>query len=225
MKSRVFLQSILGILVFVTPLWVWALSWDVVSTWSTTQSSNWLLLSGITVDDDMHIRMDFTQNIVIDSVRLRIAKQADGTNIKVESLTGVLDSPKSLMVTLSDVLEAWDAYTMTVISALSDKWVTITEWTDALSEFQAPDPLKKSLVVFDAAPNPTATIVATEEKPETMTTDTAGSETTDSAPTTEDDATPPVPENSELPLTGMNPIIFIILSSLIALGIILRKKV
>jgi hypothetical protein len=162
--------------------------------------------------------MDFTQNIVVDSVRLRIAKQTDGTNIKVDSLTGILDSPMSLTVTLSDLLESGEAYTMTVISALSDKWVTITEGTDALSEFRAPDPLKKSLVVFDAAPNPTAaTVVVTEEEPETVTTETAASES-------KDEETPPVPENSELPLTGMNPIIFIIISGILALGLILRKK-
>ncbi len=75
----------------------------------------------------MHVRLDFTENIVIESVRIRIAKQTDGTNIKVESLTGIIDEPNATYVTLVDLLEAGEAYTITVISALSDKGVTITE--------------------------------------------------------------------------------------------------
>ena len=75
----------------------------------------------MTVEDDMHVRLDFTENIVTESVRIRIAKQTDGTNIKVESLTGVMDDPKATYVTLVDLLEAGESYTITVISALSDK--------------------------------------------------------------------------------------------------------
>lgn len=188
---------------------------------SAEASANALLLSGVTVDDDMHIRMDFTQNIVIESVRLRIAKQSDGTNIKIESLTGVLDAPMSVYVNLSDLLQAWESYTMTVISALSDKWVAITEWTDALSEFTAPNPLKQALVVFNAPSNPTA--VTTETVEETPVVE----ETVETAATTTTATgweTPPIPENSELPLTGMNPMILVILSCIFAFALIMRRK-
>ncbi len=223
MKSRYIVQSIISALMIALPLWVWAASGD-ASNWSgTTATTNTdaLLLSGITVEDDMHITMEFTQNIVIESVRIRIAKQSDGTNIKIDSLTGVLDNTTSVYVSLTDVLEAGEAYTMTVISALSDKWVTITEGTDALSEFAAPKPLKQSLVVFNAPANPSAT-VAEDTTPEPETTDVSASTTEIDTPVATE--APPVPENSELPLTGTNPALFLILSGVLALILLLKRK-
>ena len=218
MKSQIFLKGIISLVVISTPLFVWSATGSVTSSWTTAKTETTaLLLSGITILDDAHIQMDFTQNIVVESVRLRIAKQSDGMNIKVESLTGVVNLPTSVSVSLVDLLEAWETYTMTLISALSDKWITITEWTDALSEFKAPDPLKQSMVVFDAAPNPEAAIVKEEPTP-TETKD----ETEKASPI--ETTTAPIPEDTELPLTGMNPLYFIFISWFLALGLILRKQ-
>ena len=123
MKSRIIIKSIISTLIVSLPLLTWAATGDTAtgSAPVTADQSNMLFLTGITVEDDMHIQMDFTQNIVVESLRIRIAKQSDGTNIKIDSLTGVLDKPMSVYVSLVDTLEAGEAYTMTVISALSDK--------------------------------------------------------------------------------------------------------
>lgn len=222
MKSRI-LTSILLTSIFSLPLVIFWADGDTASgatsgTGSTTVVQSGFYLSGISVEDDMHINLEFSENVVVDSVRIRIAKQSDGTNIKVESLTGVLDNPKVVYVSLVDLLEAGESYTMTVISSLSDKWVTITEGTDALSEFTAPDPLKQSLVVFNAPPNPTATTTESTVEPEVVETTEVAAETT----TASDE--PPTPESNELPLTGMNPTFFLIISALLALVIITLKK-
>lgn len=226
MKSQIILGGILSLTIASLPLFVSAESGDISASWTTTETvqTNALLLSGITIEDDAHIQLEFTQNIIVDSVRIRIAKQSDGTNIKVESLTGVLNTPSNVFVTLTDLLESDETYTLTLISALSDKWVTITDGTDALSEFIAPNPLKQSMVVFDAAPNPEATIVTSEVAPPVeTTTETAGTEVKVETPVVEP-VKETLPENTELPLTGMNPLFFIIISSLIAIGFIIRKK-
>ena len=65
-------------------------------------------------------------------------------------------------------------------------------------------------MIFDAAPNPQATIVTpvvekTEPGEIAATQDIEATSTTESAST-------PIPEDAELPLTGTNPIIFIIVS-------------
>ncbi len=222
MKSYLFYLSLIVFSLVSLPWNIWAESWTVSSSSGTnisTGSTNSLLLSGVTVDDDTHINMNFTQNIVIESVRIRIAKQSDGTNIKVDSLTGILDMPKSLSVTLVDLLEAWESYTITIISALSDQWIAITEWSDALSEFTTPKPLKQSLIVFNAPTNPTAvtstSIEASVSNPNNNITDVAGSSTDEAEPTI---------ANEELPLTGTNPLIFLIISWILALIIVLRRK-
>lgn len=84
MKSRIILKSILSSVMVAFPILVWAASGDsgsgITATGSapvTTNQSNMLFLTGITVEDDMHIQMDFTQNIVVESLRIRIAKQSD----------------------------------------------------------------------------------------------------------------------------------------------------
>lgn len=221
MKS-LFIRSILLTSILTLPMamfWATEESASGAVTETTTVASTWFFLSGVTVEDDMHVRLDFTENIVIESVRIRIAKQTDGTNIKVESLTGIIDQPNATYVTLVDLLEAGEAYTITVISALSDKGVTITEWTDALSEFSAPDPLKESMVVFNAPPNPSATTTESVVEPVEEVEDTTVA--ADTATTDE----PPVPKSEELPLTGMNPIFFLIASAVLAFAIItLRRK-
>ena len=75
------------------------------------------------------------------------------------------------------------------------------------------------MVVFNAPPNPSATTTEAVAEPVEEVEDTTVA--ADTATTDE----PPVPKSEELPLTGMNPIFFLIASAVLAFAIItLRRK-
>jgi hypothetical protein len=117
-----------------------------------------LILDTITTQDDAHILVSFNQNIVAEAVRVRISKQSDGSNVKV---TSVVEAPKSVLVSLSDILGEGSTYTLTVLSAISEGGVVIKEGADASKEFTTPIPLKKSILTFNAPANPNAAIAST----------------------------------------------------------------
>jgi hypothetical protein len=74
-------------------------------TGATQEDSSPLLLESITVQDDMNILVQFNQKIVSEAVRVRITKQSDGSNISVDKVVSVVDTPMSVLVVLSSVLE------------------------------------------------------------------------------------------------------------------------
>lgn len=216
MKSS-FLKTLFTIvLIGALPLISYGATGDASSTstelTSSGETESPLILDSITVQDDMHVLVSFNQSIVVEAVRVRITKQSDGSVMKIDKVTSVVDAPKSVLVALSDVLEEWATYTLTVMSAISEGGVVIKEGADALKEFTAPAPLKKSLVTFNAPSNPNAVIavVATGSTP----TATASGKA----------STTPTTDVKELPLTGMNPIIFLIIAGGLALLLISRRK-
>lgn len=173
-----------------------------------------LLLWEVITQDDMHISISFNQNIVPEAVRVGITKQSDGSNVKVDKITGVTNTPESVVIALSDVLEEGATYTITIKSAISESWVVIKEGADAVREFTTPTPLKKSVIVFNAPPNPNA-VVATGSKTNT------GVSTTEK---TWSGTASPSKTATELPLTGMNPLIFLLIAWSLAFILVSRKK-
>jgi hypothetical protein len=102
---------------------------------------------------------------------------------------------------MNDPLEAGVAYTMIIVSAISDTAVIIRDGADALKEFTTPVPLKSSTpITFNAAASKTTTV---SKSPDSTSTTLASA-----------DSKKPVISNTtqELPLTGMNPFIFMIIA-------------
>lgn len=210
MKSS-FIRMITGLIIGVS---VSSLVLAADTTGSSTTEAP-LILDTITTQDDAHILVSFNQNIVAEAVRVRISKQSDGSNVKVEKVTSVVEAPKSVLVSLSDILGEGSTYTLTVLSAISEGGVVIKEGADASKEFTTPIPLKKSILTFNAPANPNAAIASTGSAPavEALPVTASGKEAAKTEPTAK-----------ELPLTGMNPILFLIIAWGLALAFIVRRK-
>ena len=99
------------------------------------------------------------------------------------------------------------------MSAISETNVVIKDGADALKEFSTPALLKKSTPALNAPANPNAVMVQVD--------------TGASQPTATGNTDTKLPDVKELPLTGMNPEIFLIIAALIALAIVTfrRKRV
>lgn len=201
MKSSFLKISLALALIFISPMVSHGADEATGATDTTaTTTETPLILESITVQDDMHVLVSFNQTIVTEAVRVRVSKQSDGSSLKIDKVTSVVDTPKSVLVALSDVLEEGGTYSMTVMSAISEGGVVIKEGADAIKEFTATAPLKKSLVVFNAPSNPNAAIAATGGSTSVPTQAASTGTTAVSATAT------------ELPLTGMNPLLLIILA-------------
>ncbi len=177
---------------------------------------NPLLVETITTVDDSHITLVFNQDIIRESVRVRIAKQSDESGIRIESFTGGADD-KSINVSLSDPIETSTSYKMTIISAISDAGIIIKDGADGIKEFTTPTTLKKYNLALNAPSNPSAVLatgsqVGSRSSGATMT------------PTTVKKETPPSDTTAELPLTGIDPTLFVILAAAIALLLISRRQ-
>lgn len=211
--------------VFVTLVWVGAFA---VSSFAATGTSTesgainlleWeLSVSNIITQDDANIKVEFNDPIIVSSVRLRITKQSSSENIKIDTITGSELDTKSVDVKLSDLLEEGSVYTLTVVSAISEDGVVIKDGAQAIKEFTPASPLKRSLVTFNAPNNPNAVVVA-ESKEEITTKE----EETQLNPIFSSGAEVPIKED-ELPLTGMNPVFFILIACWFSLALLLKRK-
>ncbi len=177
-------------------------------------TSTELSLKSVSVVDSKKIRITFSDGIDMTSIVLKISKQSDNSTVAISDMTPVKNIPESVDILLTDDLEEWSSYTLTIQAAIGTSGSTIVDGAGALKEFVTPSPLKKASTVFNAPPNPTA-VVAQDGPEETET------------PVEEDIPVEPVEETpvptEELPLTGMNPIIFL-LFALPFSYILLRKK-
>lgn len=214
MKSSLF--SVVSAFVL-SLVFVWSLS--AASGDSTTGVSlpveNPLLVAEITPVDDSHITLSFNQDIIRESVRVRITKQSDESNVRIESFTGGKDA-KSISVTLSDTLETSTSYKMTIISAISDAGIIIKDGADGIKEFTTPTTLKKYSLTLSAPTNPTA-VMATGAKVATGSTGAVLPKPTDVKVT-------PSETTKELPLTGVDSTLFVIVAAVLALFIISRRR-
>jgi hypothetical protein len=64
------------------------------------------------------MRVVFTEDIEIDSVTLSIRKQSDNSTIGISMLTGVVDAPEAVDLTLDEDLIEASSYSVTVIAAV-----------------------------------------------------------------------------------------------------------
>jgi methionine-rich copper-binding protein CopC len=176
-----------------------------------------LTMKSVNVIDSTKIRISFSDSIDMTSIVLKISKQSDNSAIAVGDLQSVKNAPESIDVSLNNELEEWSSYTLTVQAAIGTSGSTIIDGAGALREFVTPSPLKKSEPSLNAPANPSAILVKNADvKKETVLEQNLPSSTSvdgdDPAPT------------EELPLTGMNPLFFLILILPIAY-ILLRRKV
>jgi methionine-rich copper-binding protein CopC len=196
----------------------WATEWTMPSTTTTISTEKELTINKIITQDDANITIEFNQNIIPASVRLRLTKQSSGENIKIDSITGSKLSKTSVDIHLSDILEEESSYAITIISAISEDGVVIKDGAQAIKEFSPTVPLKKSLLTtFNAPPNPNA--VTVKETPQK---NIGSSNVINQVIPTKNEVKW---GNQELPLTWMNPILFVILASITALWVLLFKRV
>lgn len=202
----------------------YAASWDVVwdgtpSTEATTQVENPLLLDSIEAIDDMHIVVRFNQNIIPESVRVRIAKQSDESNIRIEKFGTGADA-LSIIVTLTDALVANTAYKMTIISAISESGIIIKDGADGLKEFTTPtDLVQYVLPELNAPSNPNAVMVTPVES--------TGSEVATSMQpieTVTDSDMSPSETAEELPLTGVDSTLFLVIAAVLGWLLLFRRR-
>ncbi len=154
--------------------------------------------------DDRHIRVVFTEPVDAESIILKIKKTSDNSDIRINMLTGVTDAPEAVELTLWDDLVEASAYSVTVVAAVAASWATITDGAQALKSFTTPQPIKKSAITLNAPANPSAVIASSSKDPETKTGTTQTKTLEPKKPT-------PTP-TEELPLTGMNPLWFLLLA-------------
>ncbi len=179
---------------------------------SSSSGKTELTIKVVKTIDSTKIRIVFTESIDLTSVILKIAKQSDNSSLTIASITGVTDSPEAIDVSIDDELEEGSSYSLTIIAAISLSWATVTDGANALKDFVTPIPLKKAVKSFNAPANPSAVLTETPVKPVVPT----------STPTTEKEDEILVP-TEELPLTGMNPLLLLIIIFPVAY-IFLRKK-
>ncbi len=176
---------------------------------SFTQVANNLSIVSVTTVDDMHIRLTFSEDITPESVKIQLTKQADHTNIRIDSLTGVTDSPASVTVSLMSPLQEGSSYSVTVLSAIAKSGSMISDGALAIKDFITPIPLKKSNPpVLNAPSNPNAVVANSGTiKPLQNNSGITDNSQKSLSGTTIVKEIPP----KELPLTGMNPLFLLLL--------------
>ncbi len=184
------------------------------STASATTSTASVAIVSVKAIDDMKIRATFTDDMDIASVRAKLTKQSDSSAIRVLSVTGVTDMPNAVDVLLASSIQEGSAYILTIISGVSTDGRAITDGALAIKDFITPVPLKKAEIVLNAPMNPNAVSTTT---PVVVATGTATLAKTGMAlipPTAPKSTTGAlsVAETKELPLTGMNPFLLLIVA-------------
>lgn len=175
---------------------------------SFTQVTNNLSIVSVIPIDDMHIRLTFSEDITPESVKIQLTKQSDHTNIRIDSLTGVTDTPNSVTASLMSPLQEGSSYSVTILAAIAKSGSMISDWALAIKDFITPIPLKKSNPpTLNAPSNPNAVVANSGNiTPVQNNSITVVSQSGASVK-------PPVKElpPKELPLTGMNPLFLLLL--------------
>jgi hypothetical protein len=184
---------------------------------SVKDASTELRLDAVKVIDSKTVRLSFSDGIDMTSVVLKIIKQSDNASIAIKEIWPIEWSPDIIDVFLDDELEEGSSYTLTVQAAIGTSGSTIIDGAGALKEFVTPSPLTRATPLLNAPPNPAAVLVDEDNTVDTP------------KPITPKPVEPeviqeetPVP-TEELPLTGMNPFLFLLVIFPIAY-IFLRKR-
>lgn len=94
---------------------------------SFTQVTNNLSIVSVIPIDDMHIRLTFSEDITPESVKIQLTKQSDHTNIRIDSLTGVTDTPNSVTASLMSPLQEGSSYSVTILAAIAKSGSMISD--------------------------------------------------------------------------------------------------
>lgn len=179
---------------------------------TTTETS--LELKSLKVVDSRTIRALFSEDIDATSVVLKIAQQSNNSAVDVALVNQVADTPDTVDISLDEDMEEGTSYTMTILAAVWVSGSTITDGASALKEFVTPSPLKKSEDTLNAPQNPNAATVKNDTPKITP--------VEEELPPEEKIEEEIVP-TEELPLTWMNPLIFLLIAFTVAF-LFLRKK-
>ena len=177
-------------------LWVLVSFFSVSWLYAASGDISDLSIKSIKTLDDRHIRVVFSEAIDTESVTIKINKQSDNAAVRINILTGVVDVPEAIDLTLEDTLSEGSSYTAVVIAAVGISGATITDGAQAVKDFVTTNPLKKSILTLNAPSNPKAVMAKTG--------------VTDTKVTLNPKPEMPV-SIEELPLTGMNPFILLLL--------------
>ncbi len=216
MKSSILNVILVSFLVLSTTLVTRAESEESINTEQSVTTTGIIAYDPLLVDsieaiDDMHINLKFNQDIIEESVRVRITKQSDESNVRIGSFSGMQDK-NTISIILSDTLEPTTAYKLTIISAISDNGVIIKDGADGLKEFTTQADLPKSVtesspeIELNAPTNPNAVMI--ESKNDTKT----GSENPNPESVVQVNSVETV---EELPLTGVDTTIFVIIAGIL----------
>ena len=77
-----------------------------------------LSVSSVKVNDNKHIRINFSEAIDPESVVLKVMKQSDNSTVTLDSIQRIEGSPQSIELVLDDELVEASSYTLTVIAGI-----------------------------------------------------------------------------------------------------------
>lgn len=184
-----------------------------------------LVLLTVIPEDNLHVQVRFSEPVDLLTAKLKLTKQSDNSTLKIASLTG--GSQENIIVmNLETELQEGSAYTLTVVSAVGESGSVIRDWALALRDFVTPVPLKQYEIVVNAPPNPNAVIVGSVETGSVVDTTVQNTNSTiasSSGAPASTGANVQIPVSQELPLTGMNPLYFLILVLPIAFFLTKRR--
>ena len=176
------------------------------TTTTPTTTNNNLSVKSVKVIDDTHVQILFSEDIDVSSVKVQLVKQSDHSSFRISSYTGVTATPSAVEITLNSNLQEGTSYSITVLSVVGKSGATISDGALALKDFITPIPLKKSAApVLNAPSNPNAVMVNSGSVTATQSTLSVSPSTNGTGATEKNKETP-----SELPLTGMNPLILLL---------------
>lgn len=203
--------------IYAADSWTTTLTWVAQESSSQTTNKN-LLIEKIDPVDTQHIDIVFNQAVIRESVRVRVTKQSDESNVRIDSFTGG-ENTSIVSVVLAEPLIAGTAYKLTIVSAISDIGIIIKDGADGIKEFTTAENLKTWMPPLNAPTNTNAIKITSWEAGTSSTGTTlpktsSGTEKKESLAETA----------KELPLSGMNSTLLIILAWFIAWIFLLRRK-
>jgi hypothetical protein len=186
-----------------------------VATGSTAvtvaSSGSSLKLSGVTVIDEKTINVDFSASLSKTPVTLKVRKSSDSSSVNVVSIVTDPAVPSRVKVTLASTLSPSSSYSIIVIDAADVKGLPIAEGVNAQKEFATPATLAKAGVKLPVPPTG-VTLPSAPTDPAT-----ASGETV---------VAPAVTAAAELPPTGTQENLILLVAAILALGIVygIQKK-
>lgn len=165
---------------------------------ATTASS--LKLTGVNVVNEKTLTVDFSAPLSKSPVTLKVRKSSDNSAVTVASVVADPTMPNRVKVNLTNALSVSSSYSIIVIDAADAKGLPISEGVNAQKEFATTATLAKAGVVLNAAPE------------------------TESGATASSAEVTPVTATSELPGTGTQENLLLLIAGILALGIVYGMK-